>query len=408
MQIPPLLFNQQFSRFDRKIRLRSGLGFTSFREGLPVKEEGYKEDLRKEARYRLDFPSWQRSEIGKGRILERVIHAIEVQEPRRHIKNNLVDWPNRYGHKHRSHRAILDAKNDRAARRDLEKWFFDFFKTSKSDEKAFESFRSLAGNRYDIIAYLFFLKDWNRFMPIAPTTFDKAFRLLDFDLVTSGHCSWSNYVRYNKSLMAIRQALRETQGIRDARLIDAHSFCWMLMRLKGAGPPSNVVIPLPVPVRNVDEVVIKESEIIEEGEFDVVDEEKFFAQQAKQRQLGKLAQEVALQSERKRLAGLGHPDPKGVKPVWKEWKRGYDILSREVDGKARHIEVKSVRKSGKKLSFFLTAHEWKASRKLPNYHFYLVSNAGSSKPRVLTLRASQLRKQHLRPANYLAAFAGEF
>src|SRR6266496_4921817 len=111
MQIPSLLFNRQFSRFDKKIRSQSGRGFTSFREGLPAQWEGYKEDLRKEALYRLDLRSWNRKEIGKGRILQRVIDAIEINELRRHIKNNLVDWPNLFGHKHRSHRALLDAKS---------------------------------------------------------------------------------------------------------------------------------------------------------------------------------------------------------------------------------------------------------------------------------------------------------
>ncbi len=406
MQISPLMFNQQFSRFDKIIRLSSERGFISFREGWPAKEEGYKEDLRKEALYRLNTPSWKRSEIGKGWILERVISAIEINEPRRHIKNNLVDWPNQYGPKRRSHRALLDAKSDRAAKRDVEKWFFDFFKTSKSDEKAFETFRGLAGNRYDIVAYLFFLKDWNRFMPIAPTTFDNAFRLLNVDLVTSGRCSWSNYARYNEALLAVQEALRETRGIRDARLIDAHSFCWMLIPRKLTVPSPEFVIPLPVPVKSLKEVVIQESEIIDDGQFNIVDEEKFLVQQAKNRQLGKLAQEVALRSERKRLAAAGLPNPNVVKPVWKEWKRGYDILSCEVSGKPRHIEVKAARKSGRRLSFFLTRHEWRISQMLPNYYFYLVLNASGSNPKVLTLKGSHVRERQLKPISYFAAFAG--
>jgi len=195
-------------------------------KGCPRSGRVTRKLLRKEALYRLAARSWNRKEIGKGRILERVIEAIEINEPRRRTKNNLVDWPNRYGH------------------------------------------------------------------------------------------------------------------------------------------------------------------------------------QAKKRQLGKLAQEVALQSERKRLVEEGHPNPNVVEPVWKEWKRGYDILSCDVDGKARHIEVKSARKSGRQLSFFLSAHEWKKSRKLQNYYFYLVLNASSSKPRVLTIKASQLHGQHLKAASFLAAFVG--
>jgi hypothetical protein len=117
--------------------------------------------------------SWKRSEVRKGRILSRVIDAIQINNPSRNIVNNLVDWPNRYGHKHRSHRALLDARRNPKRRCKFEKWFFTFFKTSKSEEKAFEEFPELTGNRrYDLVAYLYFLKDWDRFMPIAPATFE--------------------------------------------------------------------------------------------------------------------------------------------------------------------------------------------------------------------------------------------
>jgi hypothetical protein len=408
MQISPLIFNRQFSRLDKQIRSKSGHGLTSFRDGLPAQWEHYKEDLRKEALYLLDVRSWKKKDIGSGRILQRVIQAIEINEPRRRIRNNLVNWPNRYGHKHRSHRALLDSKNKRLKRYDFEKWFFDFFKSSASEETAFESFRALAGNRYDLVAYLFFLKDWNRFMPIAPATFDKAFRLFNFDLVTSGRCSWSNYTRYNQVLLSVKQALREYQGIHDTRLIDAHSFCWMLVRLNLPSASPATIIPMPILVEDLEAVVIKESEIDDEAEFTAVDEEVFLNKQVQNRQLGKLAQDIALQSERKRLGKLVQSDPKALKPVWDELKRGYDILSREANGKARLIEVKAARRSGKRLSFVLTAHEWKVSQKLQNYYFYLVLNARSSRPAVLMISASRIRREHLRPASFLSTFAASF
>jgi hypothetical protein len=404
MELSSLTFHRQFSRFDKKIRLQSnGRSFTSFREGLPAQWE---EDLRKEALYRLDIRTWKKKEIGKGSILKRVISAIEIHEPRRHIRNNLVAWQNRYGHKHRSHRRILDARSNPEARYDLEKWFFDFFKGRPNEEQAFETFRRLAGNRYDIVAYLFFLKDWHRFMPIAPSTFDKALRLFNFDLVTSGRCSWQNYTSYNKSLLSVQQALRDIEGVLDARLVDAHSFCWMLIRLKLPAPPSDTVIPLPVAVKTLDAVAtIHELDITDEIHFNAVDEEEFLKKQARNRQLGKLAPEIALQSERKRLTKIGHPNPEVVKPVWDELKRGYDILSYELKGDTRPIEVKAARKSGKRISFFLTAYEWRRSRRVRNYHFYLVLNARTSKPAVLMIKASQMRQQYLIPANFLSTFA---
>src|SRR6266852_2647633 len=163
MALTPIIFDRQFSRFDEKIRSHSGQPFTSFREGLPSKWEDYKEDVQKEALLRLDIRTWKAKEIGKGRILRQVINAVEINEPRRHLRNNLVAWQNRYGHKSRSHRALLDAKSDASARYEFDRWFFGFFKDRYEDAQAFEDFRKLAGNRYDILAYLFFLKDWKRF-----------------------------------------------------------------------------------------------------------------------------------------------------------------------------------------------------------------------------------------------------
>ncbi len=408
MQLTPLIFNRQFSRFDKQIRSQSGGAFSSFKEGLPARWEGYKEDLRKEALHRLDVRSWKRRELGKGHILARVIDAIEINVPSRGIRNNLVDWPNRYGHQHLSHRALLDARSDRTMRYEFEKWFFAFFKTSKSEEKAFEEFRELAGNRYDLVAYLFFLKDWDRFMPIAPTTFDKAFRLFGSDLVTSGRCSWANYTRYNANLLEVQRALWHFRGIRDARLIDAHSFCWMLIRLKLPPAAQETIIPVPVLVSSLKGVVIPESEIHEDGEFRTVNEDEFFKRHVHNHQLGKLAQDIALQSERKRLAELGLLNAKAVEPVWDQPTRGFDILSRENNGTERLIEVKAARRSGGRLSFCLTDYEWRVSQKRRNYYFYLVLNATTVRPTVFMIEASRLRQQYLKPTNYVASFGTTF
>ena len=67
-------------------------------------------------------------------------------------------------------------------------------------------------------------------MPIQPTTFDRAFRDLGIDLVTVRNCSWENYQRFNTALRGVQGALEEKGGLTKIRLIDAHSFCWMLAR----------------------------------------------------------------------------------------------------------------------------------------------------------------------------------
>jgi hypothetical protein len=55
--------------------------------------------------------------------------------------------------------------------------------------------------------------------------------LLGIDLVTTGQCSWENYAAYNNALADVQNELRERAGVTNARLIDAHSFCWMLIQV---------------------------------------------------------------------------------------------------------------------------------------------------------------------------------
>ena len=77
----------------------------------------------------------------------------------------------------------------------------------------------------------------NRFLPILPSTYDAAFVNLGIDLKTQRNCSWENYSLYNLALEDVRQGLIHVAGLTDARLIDAHSFCWLLERLDA--PPED-------------------------------------------------------------------------------------------------------------------------------------------------------------------------
>lgn len=242
-------------------------------------------------------------------------------------------------------------------------------------------------------------------MPIAPTTFDKALRLLEIDLVTARHCSWQNYSRYNEGLLAIQQALRNVAGLADAQLIDAHSFCWMLVRLKLPAHRAVVIQP-PEVLSGLGSLIAEPRPNIKETEFDIADEEQFRQRDEERRRLGRLAQDIALRSERLRLKKAGHPNPENVvQAVWDQPGRGYDIESCELDGTPRHIEVKAVRQSGSRLSFFLTQNEWKQSRSLPNYRFYLVLNAQSSNPAVKDINSAEVSPQSLTAVVYLASLS---
>lgn len=232
MPISPAAFAAEFDTFKTNVRRKSNQTFVSFRQGLPFEWEGYKRSLREDAVRTLDAANWRADEIGAGRIIECVVRAIESPRSASGDKNNLLRWENRYGHANRSHRALLDSRTDPVQLKRFESCLYDLYHDKRSDAESFRDLLDLAGKRYDLLAYLFFLKDAERFMPIGTTTFDEAFRSLGSSLVTQQRCSWDNYEQFNLTLAEISEALRTAGGVADADLLDAHSFCWMLVRLK--------------------------------------------------------------------------------------------------------------------------------------------------------------------------------
>jgi hypothetical protein len=338
--------------------------------------------------------------VGTGRILDKVVDAIEISDRPDVPRNNLVAWQARYGPQSQSHRALLAARGDR--RRGLERWCVDFFRQQSVDGDAFEAFVDMAGPRYDLVAYLFYLKDADRFMPIAPRTFDAAFSKLGIVLRMGRRCSWNNYSQYNAALRDIRDALRDLAGIPDARLIDAHSFCWMLVRPeldipKGVEPD----IPMPVFLSGLK----PSSTTLRGGGPDktTVTDYDFMARELAQRRLGRIAERIAFGSEQRRLRAQSRPDlADAVEIVSNQTALGYDILSFELDGRHRCIEVKAVRRSGPRFEFFVTRNELAQCRVLQNYFFYLVVDAGSEKPTVLMVQAADVQADCLAPVNYLA------
>jgi len=236
MAISEETFREQFEEYKKLVLQKSGSPFVSFQEGLPAQWEEYKPALRARALEILDPDSWRETEIGGGRLLTATIAAIELDEPG--LRNNLVRWENRWGHSARAHKRLLDATVEASLRSPMERALYEVFVGDAVDADAFDGLLTLAGKRYDLLAYLFYLRDDEKFMPIATTTFDRAFRRLGVDLVTANHCSWENYAEYNATLMEVRSHLEEATGSK-VRLIDAHSFCWKLIRLPDVRPQNN-------------------------------------------------------------------------------------------------------------------------------------------------------------------------
>lgn len=183
MALDRSVFERQYNVFRERIARKSKQPFVSFHEGLPLEWEGYKEPLRKKALGRLAADRWQPNSVGKGEILQRLLSAIEIPPEGTEESNNLVRWRNENGHRNRSHHVLLDSQTDPDLLRQIESWAFRFYRGEEEPGAAFEQIRSIVGSRYDLIAYLFFLRDSQVFMPIGATTFDKAFQELELDVI---------------------------------------------------------------------------------------------------------------------------------------------------------------------------------------------------------------------------------
>lgn len=177
-------FETAYARFLRNIaHMQKSTPFSSFSEGVAAAWEGYKPRLRARALEILGSDTWAAEMIGSGEILQRTINAIEIQEDRLNLTNNLVFWQNRYGHANREHRGLLEAVDRPAHRRQVEQALFELYHGG-DEATLFAELGDLVGPRYPLLAYLYFLKDMDRFMPIQPTGFDQAFRELGIELVT--------------------------------------------------------------------------------------------------------------------------------------------------------------------------------------------------------------------------------
>ena len=236
-------FHEAFARFQALITARSGHPFTNFHEGLAAAGESYKPRLRDYALQLLRADEWSEGEVGSGAVLNRTIEAIEIQATVGDRTNNLVFWQNRFGHANRDHRSLLEATSNLRLRREIEGLLFALFRGGADEGASFDSLSDRMGGKYPLLAYIFFLKDIDRFMPIQPTGFDRAFRALGIDFSTLRQCSWENYSTYNQTLAALRPLIAEAAGLTNVRLIDAHSFCWIfstLLKLDSEGSIAKV------------------------------------------------------------------------------------------------------------------------------------------------------------------------
>lgn len=146
------------------------------------------------------------------------------------LTNNLLFWQNRYGHASREHRILLEALQTPRQRQEMEGLLFGLYRGEADDSATFDRLADLGG-KYTLIGYLFFLKDIDRYMPIQPTGFDRAFDMMGIEFTTLRRCSWDNYTTYLAVLSTLRPLIAEEAKLESVSLVDAHSFVWILASL---------------------------------------------------------------------------------------------------------------------------------------------------------------------------------
>ncbi|MGO9585560.1 MAG: DUF3883 domain-containing protein [Limisphaerales bacterium] len=127
--------------------------------------------------------------------------------------------------------------------------------------------------------------------------------------------------------------------------------------------------------------------------------------------VGNQGEDVVFLAEQQKLKRNGKADLAAkVKAVCKEDdSAGYDILSFELDGQEKQIEVKSTTleapSPGSCFHFHLTAKEYEEAGKLPNFYLYVVFEVKSKKPKICAVRNPAClvpRRLRLKPSAYYA------
>lgn len=107
------------------------------------------------------------------------------------------------------------------------------------------------------------------------------------------------------------------------------------------------------------------------------------------KKLGEHGESVVLKMEKEFLIKNNKPDlAKKIEQVSKKnVSAGYDILSYDLDGKEKHIEVKSTNSSPSgTASFLISINEYTKAREIENYYIYMVFNAKSVSPKVWVIK----------------------
>lgn len=176
---------------------RETLEGTTMRIG---KNEGYKYN---------DIENWKKRLEQPGRYVDKVTDASS--------ETNLMDY-----HQENFIKDKLSDEQEEALEAALQLLY-----TGNNDPVAFGQIVKTVGKSFDVLGFMFFLKDPEIYMPVRSQRFDDRFKLLSVDSQLTGNCSWEKYQQYNDWVREVQAFLQQNLNP-VVTMIDAHSFLWVL------------------------------------------------------------------------------------------------------------------------------------------------------------------------------------
>ncbi len=220
--IDPDRFECEFEAFRKFVEEQSGTAFESFSLHPYIKKhEGYKYELYLAGRKALAFDKWKKpskSSIGVRTIFKAFAKTTDIAAR----KPKGIPWRRRI-------KEMIDYKSIEKQRGNpkLEGCLYALYHREVQNERSFAELVGIFGKAYPLIAYLFFLKDKSRYLPIAPQRFDYACERLEVNFKTSRLPSWENYQSYLSLIRELKTMLAKKLDVR-VTLLEAHSFASIL------------------------------------------------------------------------------------------------------------------------------------------------------------------------------------
>ena len=188
-------------------------------DGVLDREEGYKRNKPSRSQEILNEFEWNESWIGSGKIKERIFKVMDIAD-------NLVNFNARIDFRKHFETDLKDYNPE------SEQVIYEIYK-GDDDKAAFEHAIQVFGARYSVLAYLFFVKDSNKYLPASPKNFDKAFSELNINFAMANKYSWDNYCQFIYIIREIGKLIPKYMNIsHKVSLLDAHSFVWIIREEK--------------------------------------------------------------------------------------------------------------------------------------------------------------------------------